>query len=65
MTRKFSEHSYHYIQDWLKTKYKNDPDFKKSQCMTASICQLRRRLLKKTDIITLEILADCYMNYKL
>ena len=60
MTRKITPHSYQYIQEWLKSKYKEDPLFKKSQCMTASICQLRRRLLKKTDIMTLEVLAECY-----
>jgi hypothetical protein len=63
MTKKITEHSYQYIQDWLKKKYKEDPLFKKSQCMTASICQLRRRLHKKTDIITLEVLAECYQTY--
>lgn len=60
MTRKFSKRSYQYIQTWLKNKYKEDPDFKRSQVMTASICQLRRRLLAKTDMMTLEVLAECY-----
>jgi len=65
MTRKFTKHSYEYIQGWLKNKYKEDPDFKRSQVMTSSICQLRKRLLAKIEIVTLDILADCYMNYKL
>ena len=60
MTRKFSERSYQYIQGWLKNKYKENPDFKRSQLMTSAVCQLRRRLLAKTDIITLEVLAECY-----
>ena len=60
MTRKFTKHSYQYIQGWLKNKYKDDPDFKRSQVMTSGICQLRKRLVSKINMMTLEVLAECY-----
>jgi tRNA splicing ligase len=63
MPRKFTKHSYQYIQDWLKNKYKTDPDFKHSQVMTSGICQLRKRLVSKIDIMTLEIMAEWYQTH--
>jgi hypothetical protein len=58
-----TENSYKYIQSWLKQKYKDDPMFKKKQVMTSSICQLRRRIVRKTDALILDVLAECYTSF--
>lgn len=58
-----TERSYKYIQGWLKDKYKKDPLFKQKQIMTSSICQLRRRIVKKVDILMLDVLAECYQKH--
>ena len=63
MTRKFSEHSYQYIQGWLKTKYKNDPKFKQERKDNGAFYYLKKVITKKIDILTLDIIAECYMNH--
>jgi hypothetical protein len=65
MTRKFTKHSYQYIQGWLKDKYKNDPEFKKNQLFVSGVCQLRKRLTLKNDILILDILAEDVKQYRI
>lgn len=63
MTRKFTPHSYTYIQEWLKDKYKNDPKFKQQSKDNASFYYMKKVLINKIDAITLDVLADCYINH--
>lgn len=63
MTRKFSDHSYQYIQTWLKNKYKTDPEFKKKANNNSSFYHLKYKIQKQTDMIILELLSDLYLTH--
>jgi len=62
MARKITEHSYQYIQGWLKNKYATDPEFRRKINETNSICSLRKKLKNKTNILMLEELRDYYQH---
>ena len=65
MPRTFTEHSKNYLKQYFKTRYDNDSDFRKQVNQSNNVSRHRTRLSKKLEMITLEILADCYVNYKL
>ena len=60
MVRKFSEHSYQYIQGWLKDKYKNDPAHRNNIKINSYVCYVRKRIQNKNNILMLETLKDLY-----
>lgn len=63
MVRKFTEHSYHYIQEWLKEKYRNDPKFQQERKENGKFYNMKNKLKRKVEILTLDIIAECYMNH--
>ena len=63
MTRHFTEHSKQYIRSWIRNKYKTDPVFAKNIKESNFISRTRANLVRKTDIITLEVLAECYQTH--
>ena len=60
MTRKFSEHSYQYIQTWLKNKYKTDLDFKKKSNDNSYFYQLKYKAKRNIDMLILEQTVEYY-----
>lgn len=62
MVRKFSKHSYQYIQGWLKDKYNNDPEHRKKIDTTNYVCRVRKRLQYKTNILILHTLSELYQS---
>lgn len=63
MTRKFTKHSYQYIQEWLKTKYKTDPKFQQERKNNGAYYYMKKVVTKKVDILMLDIIAECYINH--
>jgi len=61
--RIWSEHSKSYINEWLKNEYKTNPDFKKKRDDYYKFYMFKKRINLKLDVITLEVLAECYMNH--
>jgi len=57
-----TEHSYQYIQSWLKNKYKTDPEFRKKKDQDTRFYQLKGKVSKKVNMVMLEVLAECYLN---
>ena len=57
-----TEHSYQYIQSWLKNKYKTDPEFRKKKDQDTRFYQLKGKVAKKVNILMLEVLAECYLK---
>jgi hypothetical protein len=62
MVRKFTEHSYQYIQGWLKDKYKNDPIHREKMKQTSYVCIIRKRIQNKTNILMLHTLSELYQS---
>jgi ribulose bisphosphate carboxylase small subunit len=63
MTRHFTDRSYQYIQSWLKNKYKTDPEFKKKKDLDTRFYQMKSRIQKKTSMLMLDVLAECYQTH--
>jgi hypothetical protein len=63
MTITFSEHSYQYIQSWLKNKYKTDPAFRKKKDQDTRFYQLKGKITKKVNALVLDVMAECYINH--
>jgi len=61
--RIWSDHSKSYINEWLKNEYKTNPDFKKKRDDYYKFYMFKKRINLKLDIITLEVLAECYINH--
>ena len=57
-----TEHSYQYIQSWLKNKYKTDPEFRKKKDQDTRFYQLKGKVSKKMNMVMLEVLAECYLK---
>lgn len=57
-----TEHSYQYIQTWLKNKYKTDSEFRKKKDQDTRFYQLKAKVTKKINILMLEVLAECYLK---
>jgi hypothetical protein len=62
MTRTFTEHSYKYIQGWLKNQYKTNPEFKRKKDYDTRFYQIKSKVIKKLDMVQLEILSDYYKS---
>jgi hypothetical protein len=57
-----TEHSYKYIQSWLKNKYKTDPEFHKKKDQDTRFYQLKGKVVKKVNMVMLEVLSECYLK---
>ena len=62
MTRKFTEHSYQYIQGWLKNKYATDPAFKKKYLENTSFYYIRNKMKYLVNKMTVELLIETYAS---
>ena len=62
MVRKFTEHSYQYIQGWLKDKYKNDPIHREKMKLNSYTCIMRKRIQNKTNVLILHTLSELYQS---
>lgn len=60
MTRQFTEHSKAYLKQYFKNRYDNDPEFRKRAHESNNISRYRTRLTKRIEMMTLEVLAECY-----
>ena len=65
MSRQFTEHSKRYIRTWIKNKYNTNSVFADKIKESNYVSRLRSKVVKKTDIMTLEVLAECYQFYML
>lgn len=63
MPRTFTEHSKAYLKQYFKNRYETDPEFRKRAHESNNISRHRTRLTKKVDVITLEVLAECYRSH--
>jgi hypothetical protein len=62
MTKKFSTHSYNYIQGWLKNEYHTNPEFKKKANDNTSFQYLKRKCIQRTTVFVLEALEIYFQN---
>jgi hypothetical protein len=58
-----TQNSYQYIQSWLKNKYKTDPEFRKKKDADTRFYQIKSKVVKKVNIVMLEVLAECYKQH--
>jgi len=63
MTRKFTEHSKQYLKQYFKTRYENDPEFRRKANESNNVSRHRTRLTKKIEMMTLQVLAECYQTH--
>jgi hypothetical protein len=58
-----TQNSYQYIQSWLKNKYKTDPEFRKKKDADTRFYQIKSKVVKKVNMLILEVLAECYKQH--
>ena len=58
MPRQFSEHSKAYLKQYFKTRYDNDPEFRRKANESNNVSRLRTRIIKKIDMLLLEHFAS-------
>jgi len=63
MTRQFTEHAKQYLRQYFKNRYENDQEFRKRAHESNNISRHRIRLTKKIEMMTLDVLAECYQRH--
>lgn len=61
-TKKFSTHSYQYIQGWLKNEYHTNPEFRKKANDNTSFQYLKRKCKNIIDSFYLESTKVYFQN---
>ena len=65
MTRTFTEHSYNYIQGWLKNQYATNPEFKAKALANNRIQSEKARARRMVAITLLEIEASRFRSLQM
>jgi len=63
MTRQLTEHSKTYLKQYFKTRYENDPEFRRRAHESNNLSRYKTRVTKRIEMMVLDVVAECYQTY--